>query len=96
MDRRSYRDISDEEAMEFIQNCKLKYVWSSDPNDPCNECEFNNFCKGKFYRKNPNQFNYDLKELKRMIFRKYLAENPVSGDMPSAEEQKKEEEISYI
>lgn len=95
VERRSIRDISDDEAKDFIKNCKLKYVWSSDPNDPCSGCEYSIFCKGKFYRKDPTMFEYDLEELKRIIFRKHMAES-VSGDMPSAEEQKKEEEISYI
>lgn len=95
VDRRSIGNISDEEAMDFIRNCKLKYVWSSDPNDPCSECEYATFCKGKFYRKDPTMFEYNLEELKRIIFRKHMAES-VSGDYVSPEEQQKEEEISYI
>jgi hypothetical protein len=92
--KKSYKDISDEEAIEFLDSCKIKYHWSSDPGEPCNQCEFRQFCKGSFYQKDPAVFDYDLEELKRTIFRKYLAEN-VFGDTPTPEEQQRDE-MSYI
>jgi len=85
------KDI-DEEILKEIKKCKKTFEWSSSPNDECQKCKFNKYCKAEFFGISSSElFDYSPKMLKKMYIEQYLL-----ADTEDIEDLRVKDEPYYI